>query len=342
MTTRGKKAVKLLVRIIITTLLLVLVFSQIDFSNFWQTVRTARWEFLLAVWIFTVILFWIRCITLQLILRKQNCYIKVATLFRASAISSLYSMIMPGMLSTGAKWYILKKDTGKGTSVFSSMVYNQLSIIISATVCALAALILTNPATIILNNTKNQWMLPVLCIVLLVMVILVAVLLLNSRTGGVVIQSLRFLLKAFPSKIRQKGQEVLDQIAVFQVAGWRFHAIIAFITTGGTFIGAFAIFLFAARAANINVSPSVFLWLWPFIYIVGRLPISVANLGVREISLVGILSLYGVEKSSALLMSMILFSALILMAMIGAVLQFSWVLWTDSKSSKTASTKSFQ
>jgi uncharacterized membrane protein YbhN (UPF0104 family) len=245
-------------------------------------------------------------------------------------------MIMPGMLSTGAKWYILKKDTGKGTSVFSSMVYNQLSIIISATVCALVALILTNPATILINNPEKQWLLPVLCLVLLVMVTLVSVLLLNIRTGGTVLQSLRFLLKPFPSKIRRKGQEVLDQIAVFQVAGWRFHASIAFIATAGTFIGAFAIFLFAARAANIDVPPSVFLWLWPFIYIVGRLPISVANLGVREISLVGILSLYGVEKSSALLMSMILFSALILMAMIGAVLQLSWILRIKPGKSKQA------
>lgn len=326
MTTRSKQVVKILIRIIITIVLLALVFRQIDFSQFWKTVRTARWGFLLAVWIFTVILFWIRCITLQLILRKQNCYINIAILFRASAISSLYSMIMPGMLSTGAKWYILKKDTGKGTSVFSSMVYNQLSIIISATVCALFALVLTNPATILTSNPENQWMLPVLCLVLLVIVTLVSLLLLNSRTGSTVIKGLRFLLKSFPSKLRQKGQEVLDQIAVFQVAGWRFHATIAFIATGGTFIGAFAIFLFAARAANIDVSPSVFLWLWPFIYIVGRLPISFANLGVREISLVGILSLYGIEKSSALLMSMILFSALILMAMIGAVLQLSWIL----------------
>jgi uncharacterized membrane protein YbhN (UPF0104 family) len=334
MTARSKQVVKLFIRIIVTISLLVLVFRQIDFGQFWQTVRMGRWEFLLAVWIFTIILFWIRCITLQLILRKQNCNIKVATLFRASVISSLYSMIMPGMLSTGAKWYILKKDTGKGTNVFSSMVYNQLSIIAVATVCGLAALILTNPTAIIMNNPENRWLLPVLSGILLVTIALVSALLLNSRTGGKVIQGLRFLLKLFPLKICQKGQEILDQIAIFQVVGWRFHATIAFIAMGGTFIGAFAIFLLAARAANIDAPPVVFLWLWPFIYIVGRLPISFANLGIREISLVEILSLYGVEKSSALLMSMILFSALILMAMIGAVLQFSWVLRTKHITSK--------
>lgn len=334
MKARSKQVVKLFIRIIITTALLVLVFRQIDFSQFWQTVRMGRWEFLLAVWIFTVTLFWIRCITLQLILRKQNCNISVTTLFRASAISSLYSMIMPGMLSTGAKWYILKKETGKGTNVFSGMVYNQLSIMAAATVCGLIALILTNPTAIIMNNPENQWLLPVLCAVLLVMVTLVSALLLNSRTGGTVIQGLRFLLKPFPLKIRQKGQEILDQIAIFQIVGWQFHIFIAVMAIVGTLIGGVIIYIFAARAANITAPAGVFVWLWALIYLLGRLPISFANLGVREITLVGILSRYDAEKSSALLMSMILFSGLILMAIIGAIYQFSWALKAGHKTTK--------
>jgi hypothetical protein len=52
----------------------------------------------------------------------------------------------------------------------------------------------------------------------------------------------------------------------------------------------------------------------------------VANLGVREITLVGLLGIYGVEKSQALLMSMILFSALVFMAIIGAIYQIYWAV----------------
>ena len=68
-----------------------------------------------------------------------------------------------------------------------------------------------------------------------------------------------------------------------------------------------------ARAANVTAP-------------LGRVPISVANLGVREVTLVGFLAFYGVEKTAALLMSMILFSALVLMAIIGAIYQISWAL----------------
>ena len=53
MSTRAKQLAKLLVRIVITTGLLVWVFSQIDLGQFEQAVKMARWQYLVAVWIVT-------------------------------------------------------------------------------------------------------------------------------------------------------------------------------------------------------------------------------------------------------------------------------------------------
>ncbi|MHC4752443.1 MAG: lysylphosphatidylglycerol synthase domain-containing protein, partial [Planctomycetota bacterium] len=161
MTTRTKQLTTLLIRILITTGLLIWVFSRIDLQQFWQTVRTARWQFLIAVWGLTVVIFWIRSINLQLILKKQNCKVNVTTIFGASAVTSLYSMILPGVLSTGAKWYILKKGSGKGSNVLSSMLYNQLSTMVVMTVFGLAALMIANPTSLLIANAENQWLLPV-------------------------------------------------------------------------------------------------------------------------------------------------------------------------------------
>ena len=72
------------------------------------------------------------------------------------------------------------------------------------------------------------------------------------------------------------------------------------------------------------------IWLCAAVFVLGRLPISVANLGVREMTQTGLLSIYGVEKASALLMSMILFSSLIFMEVIGAAFQLAWYA-ADSK-----------
>ncbi len=324
MTDRTKQLAKFLIRILITTGLLIWVFSQIDLEQFRQTIKTARWQFLIAVWVLTIIFLWIRSMKMQLILKKQDCKVNITTIFGASAVTSLYSMILPGVLSTGAKWYILKKDSGKGSNVLSSMLYNQLLTMVVMMVFGLAALMITNPASLSMSNTKNQWLLPAICGILLAAIIVISLLLLNSGTGGKIIEGFGFMLRPFPAKISQKGREILDQIATFQAAGAGFHLRIASITIIDTLIAGVIAYILAARAANITAPVGVFVWLCAVIYVLGRVPISVANLGVREVALVGLLAIYGVDKSQALLMSMILFSALVVMAIIGAIYQIFW------------------
>jgi len=340
MTTRSKQLAKLLIRALITAGLLVWVFSQIDVGQFGQAVKTAKWQLLIAVWVLTVIFFWIRSIKMQLILKKQDCKVGIATIFRASAVTSLYSMILPGVLSTGAKWYILKQDSGKGSNVLSSMVYNQLVTMFIMIVFGLAALMITNPVLLLKADVNNRWLLPLICGILLTVIILISLLLLSSRTGGKIIDGFGFLLRPFPVKIRQKSRKILDQIATFQTAGAGFHLKIASVTTIDTLIGGVIVYILSARAANVTAPVGVLVWICAAICVLGRVPISVANLGVREITLVGLLGIYGVEKSQALLMSMILFSALVLMAIIGAMYQIYWAV--RSKKSVPLQSKSAQ
>lgn len=326
MTATAKQLIKLLIRILITAGLLIWVFSQVDFEQFLQTIKSAKWQFLLTVWIFTVILFWIRSMKMRLILKKQSCLISTNTIFGATAATCLYSMILPGILSTGVKWYILKKGTGKSSNVLCSMIYNQWLIMTIMTVFGLAALMFTNPASLSISNTTNQRLFPVVCGILLVSIIVVSLLLLNSRTYGKITKAIAALLRPFPAKIRQKGLEVLDQIATFQTAGTGFHLRITAISIIDTLIGGVIIYILSARAANVTAPVGIFVWLCALIYILGRVPVSIANLGVREAMLIVLLAPYGVEKPQALLMSMILFSALIVMAVIGAGYQIFWTV----------------
>jgi len=326
MTATSKQLIKFLIRIIITTALLILASRKIKFEQLLQTIKSARWQYLMAVWIFTVILFWIRSIKMCLILKKQGCLISTNTVFGATASTCLYSLILPGILSTGVKWYILKKGTGKSSNVLCSMIYNQWLIMTIMTVFGLAALMFTNPASLSISNSTNQRLVPVVCGILLLATIAVSLLLLNSRTGGKFTKAIAALLKPLPAKIRQKGLEMLDQIATFQTAGAGFHLGIAAASIIDTLIGGVIIYILSARAANVTVPIGTFIWLCALIYILGRIPISVANLGVREVTLMTILANYGVKEPQAFLMSMILFSALIVMAVIGAGYQIFWTV----------------
>jgi hypothetical protein len=263
---------------------------------------------------------------MQLILKKQGCNVGLNMLFGASAMTILYGMIIPGILSTGVKWYILKKNTGKGSNVLSSMVYNQLTIIIMMMVFGLGALMIINPVSLPTTGAKNKWLLPIACGVLLVVILSITFLTLNNRTGGKIINMIKFLLTPLPGNVRQKGHTLIEHIAVFQTVGTWFHINMAFITVIANIIGGGILYVLSARAANVTAPLAVLVCMCAAVYVLGRVPISVANLGVREVTLVGFLGIYGVEKSSALLMSMILFSAVVFMAVIGAMYQIYWAI----------------
>ena len=317
MTEHTRQLTKLFIRILITTGLLVWVFSRIDLQQLGSTIKTARWGFLAIIWVLAIISFWTRAIKMRLILKKQHCDVKIGTIFGASAVTSLYSMIMPGPLSTGVKWYILKQHTGKGSNVLSGMVYNQLTEIVVMIALGLAGLTVVNIA--------QGWKLSLFCSILLIAIIVGSVLVLSPRTGPKLSTYLTYLLKLLPGWLHKKAEELLQQILIFQTVSWRFHLNMAFITV---FCGILSviIYILAAKSADINVPTGVFVWQCALIYILGRFPISVANLGIREFTLVGTLAQYGVAAPQALLMSMIIFSCAIFMAIIGAIYQLSWAV----------------
>jgi uncharacterized membrane protein YbhN (UPF0104 family) len=306
----------LLVRILITILLLTWVFSKIDFRQFADVAKKAEWHLLILSWILTIISFWGMSFTMRLIMKRLDCEVSTGTVFLASAITALYGMILPGILDVSVKWYILKFHTGKPSHVLSSMVYNQFTLTLVMIIFGLSALIISNPT----SNFK----LPLICIFLLIIIILCCLLLLNRITGPKVTVFFGSTLKWLPSRVNNVGQKILSQLSTFQTAGWKFHLQILLLTAFTTSLG-IIVYVFAAKTAGITVSFGVLAWQSSLIYLLGRLPISIVDLGVREITIVESLALYGVSAPEALLMSMVVFSNRIAMVPLGAIYQIYWV-----------------
>ena len=157
-------------------------------------------------------------------------------------------------------------------------------------------------------------------------IVLLSVLAVNRRTGGAVIRLLVAGLRFMPRAVRGKGQEMLNQVVVFQNAGWRFHSQIALLNVIDGLVVGLLMYLFAAKAAHVVVPMGMLIWLCAIVFVLSKIPVSVANLGVREVTLIGLLGLYGVDKSAAFLMSMVLFSGLVFMALLGLAYQLYWSL----------------
>jgi uncharacterized protein (TIRG00374 family) len=317
MAERTKRILKFVLRLSVTAVLLWLVLSRIDLQQVGRTLKTARWQFLIIVWLLAISAFWIRSVKMAFILKKQNCEVGSIKIFGASAVTMLYSLIMPGLLSTGVKWYILKQHTGKGSNVFSSMVYNQFIIFILVSTTALVALIATNPA--------GTWQLPAICSAILALLAFIYLSLFNRTVGPKLTNRLSHILNYLPKSLSDTGRKILEQLSVFQTSPVSFHLKILALELFCIAVVSTTIYIFAAKAAGIDVPVLVLMWQSAVVFMLGRLPISIANLGVREATLIGTLTLYGVDTSSAFLMSMIVFSNVILMAVIGAIVQLYWL-----------------
>ena len=324
MALRIRPLCKLLIRLSITVALLLWVFARVDTEQFRQTVRAAKWQYLIGVWLSAALFFLVQSAVMKWILKKQDCEVGLNTIFGASSITTLYSLALPGILSAGVKWYILKRSTGKGANVLSGMLYNQVLLTGVMMAVGLAGLIVTNPTDSVFPHAQRPWLLPATCSILMVLLLLSFVLVLNERTGGAAIRLLEALLGPLPRAVREKGRQVLAQIAVFQTVGLRFHLTVALIDAVQSMLVNLLMYFFAARAAGIVIPIGVLIWLGALVFTLGRIPISVANLGVREVTLVGLLAGYGVARPAALLMSMILFSAVVFMACVGVSYQLFW------------------
>jgi uncharacterized membrane protein YbhN (UPF0104 family) len=179
-----KQIIRLILRISVAVILLGWVLSHVDFTHFRQAVKAARWQYLLGVWGATALFSWVQSVALRWILRKQDCDVSLNTIFGATCITSLYGLVLPGFVTTGVKWYILRRTTGKGTNVLSAMLYNQVTLTVVMMAVGLVGLILVNSTKAFWPDAQRSWLLPLLCGVLLAILLLVSALALHERMAG--------------------------------------------------------------------------------------------------------------------------------------------------------------
>ena len=321
---RTRQILEFLLKLAVTAGLLAWVFQKIDLGQLWMAMVQARWFYLWPIWVLAIASYTILSFKLALILRRQGCEASTASLFAISAVTTLYGMVLPGMLDLSAKWYLLKQQTGKGTHALSSMVYNQFTTTLVVLVVGLAAVMVVTPPQRVAAR--------ITCLGLIVLLMVVGLLLLHRTQGPALTRWAGRLLGPMPGVIRRPGLKVLEQMADFQTAGWGFHFnALALSLVANTVIGT-AIYKLAALAAGIHLSLALHFWQCTAIFVLGKLPISVAEFGVREATLVGSMAPYGVDPSAALVMSMVIFTNRLLLASLGAAYQLKWSFTRQKRS----------
>ena len=312
----AKRPLKFLFSLCISVGLLAYVISKVDFEQIRSAFLLLRWPLVILFWLIAVFALWLVALRFALILKGQDCPIGVSIIFRASFIASLYSFILPGGLSHGVKWYVLKKHSGKGAQVLASMFYNQLVTNMMTLAVGLIALMIENPLP--------EVPLSAIAAVILGLMVIFSVVLASPRCGTRVenwgLNTLVPKLSRISSGLGKGFAKLFTQLGMFRTVGVKFHlkilgmCLISRIVAIGAYVA-------AAHAANINVPISVIAWQCSAIYILALLPISLLNIGPREVTLVSTMKIYGVSAEYALALSALLFSVRLVQAVCGAVCQ---------------------
>ena len=324
MTEKSKRILKLLLRLAVTAGLLWLILGRINLDGLAEALGSAKWSYVVLSWAIGIGAYWIRAVRLRFILEKQDCRVPTRTIFGASAVTTLYSLILPGVISVGVKWYILRSFTGKAARVLSAMVYNQVSEILVRVLLSLIVVALVSPVS-------GRWI-SGLCLVVAVVTVACSLLLLHPLASRKLVVVSEFVLKPLPAVVRRGVTKTIESSRTFASCGWPFHGKVAGFNVISTLLSA-VIYLCVARATGISVPLTAFIWQASVVFVLARLPISVANFGVREVTLIGFLSLYGVDATTAVSFSLLVFSNALLMAGIGFFVQLFGMSRSDKPES---------
>ncbi len=303
-------------RLAFSALLLTVVFSQIDFVSVMDTLNLTNVRLLGPI---VVLFFLIRLIAsyqMSLGLVPLGMRFTVPHLLKINLISSLYSLVLPGNLVAGgaALWYKLSRPAGQRIEALGLLIYFRL----------------VNTLTLVGIGLVGVWFDPLLRLpgvraVVLAMFAGVVLLLLpffspavGSRIEGVGRHlSRRGLL---PRWIQDKGQTIWKLLTSFQEVRKRTIVLVLALSLLSHVLGILYLYLLAV-AVDIHLSMFVVAWIRTLLGIIHMIPISIAGLGVREISLVVLLRNYGISGAQALTLSLALFSMTIVGGIVGGLLE---------------------
>jgi len=135
-------------------------------------------------------------------------------------------------------------------------------------------------------------------------------------------------LRWLESKIHHHGHSVVHksltalcrQVGEIGQISHRAISLLVVYSVIHSLFAALAIICFG-NALNIEIGLVPVLWIYSVIYLLGILPISISNIGIREISMIMRLAPYGVSMTEATVWSVLMYSGPLCCAFIGMLME---------------------
>ncbi len=242
--------------------------------------------------------------------------ISILTLAKFNFVGAFYSLVLPGQISGEiAKTWRLAKGNPIAEQVAASVFIDRVTGIIALLVLALIG------ASLSKSDIAGFILLP--CAMAVVILFLSLFLMRVAAIQNFVQSSMKWVVEPIPL-VRNQLPKVLKVLAHLAYYSHAPSKLIVAILMGSIFQAAvIAITVLFSHSLGANIGFLDLAWIIGIISLMVFLPISISGIGVRELGFVGILSFFEIDISTAVTLSLLLFSLQIVGAAIGALFELT-------------------
>lgn len=316
-----------------TALLMFALIHLVGWERIVASLGRARWNLVLLMLVISVSGRLVEASQMYLLLRKVDAGVRYTRVFLASSLATFYALIVPGdVFATGAKWANLAAATGRKALVLHAIAYNRFCLLLTGLCFGAVAILWRNP----LPGTHLGWVVGAAAVAVLV----VGVFVYHPQFGRIIDHSVRRVQAKLPVSADRLFDAFLTALKALREFGTRDHLLFLTISSLASLVHV-AAFVVAAHAVGLGHLPvATFIWLHAILSAARQFPITISNLGVREGILIVVLAGYGVTAETAVALGLVLFTAGLTAALIGATYQFSFVMgWSRWKPQVAASSQ---
>jgi uncharacterized protein (TIRG00374 family) len=304
-------------RIIIVLGLFIILFWIIPLGKVIQAIRATDARLFAIGFVFGLVTVFLTSLQMLPLTRKQGINRNVFQIFAINLSVKFYLMLTPTTLvGSGVRWYRLAQPEGKVVEAFVALAFFRLFETFLTLVMGLGFLLLSVQGAI---QVSIGWIILLILTIVFIWVLITRLSLpiyrwLRVRAGTLTDRPYLQPVLDSLEKVLSTASSYADMPArgLFLMIGSGILSALAGITSG----------LFLAEAVGINLNFLEMGWIQAAVSLASQLPFTVGEgLGVREVTLVAVLSLFGINAANALAFSFLIFIRSALIALVGGILE---------------------
>lgn len=306
------------VRIGFALALLAIVFKRVDIAAAGQAILTVNpWIFILSASMFIGIRF-IFSMQMTFGLKPLGLPVTSGELFRYQMATTFYALLLPGDLAAGGVfWYKLFRKAKKVYEPMALIIFTRLINTLAMLMIGLVAMWYDSKVA---TPEIRMMLVVIFCLGTTAFLPLISRRIKNVvHDMGVKINGVGIVPKFISTKI-EKLWTALIAFQKMRESGSAYKVIaLAFLVH---LVGTCWFFLLA-QSLELGVSIFVIGWIRVCLALLQFIPITIAGLGVREVSVVYLLGMYGVDEPLALAFSLCIFAVNVTAGLVGWVIEIS-------------------